>query len=283
MNSPPLVQMRDDGASCTNLIGIDEIPQSLPKAPRGDGTPVSDHRDGPGMRFAFLIHPLSEQTKDLMALDRDGRLRKDLGPGRPARVLLRGTCRLRGPLAGRCPDGRSRGPRIVDTFDGLVSAAGARAEGRLYEIPMDARAILDDPDQALELMEQAVEDAIGWGARIVGLGSMTGIVGNHGEFLAERHPIAVTTGNSLTVYATVRNLEHYCEASRDRPGRRGDRGRGDPGQHRDGRGRAAGAAVPAPGPGGKADFIPGDPPGRTGWVRGWRWISPKPSPRPRSW
>ncbi len=41
---------------------------------------------------------------------------------------------------------------------------------------------------------------------------MTGIVGNHGEFLAERHPIAVTTGNSLTVYATLRNLEHYCES-----------------------------------------------------------------------
>ncbi len=109
-------------------------------------------------------------------------------------------------------DGRSGGPRVADTFDGLVSAAGARAEGRIYEIPMDARSILGDPDRALELMEQAVEDAIGWGARIVGLGSMTGIVGNHGAYLAERQPIAVTTGNSLTVYATVRNLEHYCES-----------------------------------------------------------------------
>ena len=41
---------------------------------------------------------------------------------------------------------------------------------------------------------------------------MTGIIGDHGAYLAERHPIAVTTGNSLTVYATLRNLEHYCEA-----------------------------------------------------------------------
>jgi acetylornithine/succinyldiaminopimelate/putrescine aminotransferase/predicted amino acid dehydrogenase len=109
-------------------------------------------------------------------------------------------------------DGPRQGSRVVDTFAGLVSAAGARAEGRLYEIPMDARSILAEPDQALEFMEQAVADAIGWGARIVGLGSMTGIIGNHGAYLAERHPIAVTTGNSLTVYATVRNLEHYCEA-----------------------------------------------------------------------
>ena len=71
---------------------------------------------------------------------------------------------------------------------------------------------LVESEEGLDLMEQAVEDAIRWGARIVGLGSMTGIVGNHGAFLAERHPIAVTTGNSLTVYATLRNLEHYCEA-----------------------------------------------------------------------
>ena len=68
------------------------------------------------------------------------------------------------------------------------------------------------PTRRSSFVEQAVADAIGWGARIVGLGSMTGIIGNHGAFLAERHPIAVTTGNSLTVYATLRNLEHYCES-----------------------------------------------------------------------
>ncbi len=162
MNSSLLIQKREDGASCTNLIGFDEIPQSLPKAPRGDGTPVSDHRDGPGMRFAFLIHPISEQTKDLMALDRDGRLRRTWGRA----DLLEFCSEAHAAFGGHSrsmSDARSRGPRVVDTFAGLVSAAGARAEGRLYEIPMDARAILDDPDQALELMEQAVEDAIGWG------------------------------------------------------------------------------------------------------------------------
>src|SRR5262249_56431889 len=108
--------------------------------------------------------------------------------------------------------GQSKGSRVIDTFAGLVSSTGARAEGRLYDIPMDARSILADPDRALGLMEQAVADAIDWGARIIGLGSMTGIIGNHGAILAERHPIAVTTGNSLTVYATLRNLEHYCES-----------------------------------------------------------------------
>jgi hypothetical protein len=35
-------------------------------------------------------------------------------------------------------DGQPKGPRVVDTFAGLVSSTGARAEGRLYGIPMDA-------------------------------------------------------------------------------------------------------------------------------------------------
>jgi hypothetical protein len=169
MNSPILIQMREDGAACSNLMGFDEVPQGLPKAPRQEGTPASETADGPGMRFAFLIHPVSEQTKDLLALDQDGRLRRTWGRA----DLLEFCSEAHAAFGGRprpTTDGRSGGPRLADTFAGLVSAAGARAEGRLYEIPMDARSILDDPDRALELMEQAVEDAIGWGARIVGLG-----------------------------------------------------------------------------------------------------------------
>ena len=211
MNSPLVIEAQENGPPCSDLIGSDEALEGFDGAPAEDGAPSSDLTNRPGMRFAFLIHPISEQTKDLMALDQDGRLRRTWG-----RADLLEFCFEAHAAFGGCsrpmPDGRSRGPRIVDTFTGLVSAVGARAEGRLYEIPMDARSILDDPDRALELMEQAVEDAIGWGARIIGLGSMTGIIGDHGTFLAERHQIAVTTGNSLTVYATLRNLEHYCES-----------------------------------------------------------------------
>jgi acetylornithine/succinyldiaminopimelate/putrescine aminotransferase/predicted amino acid dehydrogenase len=210
MNSPLLIQMREDGAPGSNLIGLEKAPQSLTKAPREDGARGSDPTAGPGMRFAFVIHPISEQTKNLMDLDEDGRLRRTWGRA----DLLRFCAEAHAAFGARSRPMRERqpeGPRVVDTFSGLVSSTGGRAEGRLYEIPMDARSILADADRALDLMEQAVEDAIGWGARIIGLGSMTGIIGNHGAFLAERHPIAVTTGNSLTVYATLRNLEHYCE------------------------------------------------------------------------
>src|ERR1700733_14487250 len=158
-----------------------------------------------------MIHPITRQTNNIMDLDKEGRLRTTWG-----RAALPQFCaEAHAAFEGRTDPMRSeqpKAPRVVDTFARLISSTGARAEGRLYEIPMDARSILVDPDRALGLVGQAVEDAIDWGARIVGLGSMTGIIGNHGAFLAERHPIAVTTGNSLTVYATVRNLEHYCEA-----------------------------------------------------------------------
>ncbi len=100
--------------------------------------------------------------------------------------------------------------RLVDELANLVSPVGARAEGRLYEIPMDARSILEDPGQAIDYMEQAVDRAAEWGARLVGLGSMTGIVGGQGEHLAGRGPLRVTTGNSLTVYAALQSLLTAC-------------------------------------------------------------------------
>ncbi len=72
------------------------------------------------------------------------------------------------------------------------------------------RGILEDPGQAIVYMEQAVDRAAAWGARLVGLGSMTGIVGGQGEHLARRGPLSVTTGNSLTVYAAMRSLRIAC-------------------------------------------------------------------------
>jgi acetylornithine/succinyldiaminopimelate/putrescine aminotransferase/predicted amino acid dehydrogenase len=201
--------MREEGASASNLMEFGRAEQSLHEATREESASSAGLTDGPGMRFAFVIHPISDQTKNLMELDIDGRLRRTWGGA----DLLRFCAEAHGSFEARSRrirDVQAEGPRVVDTFAGLSSATGARAEGRLYEIPMEARSILVDPDRALELVEKAVADAIGWGARIIGLGSMTGIIGSHGKFLAERHPIAVTTGNGLTVYATVKNLEHYC-------------------------------------------------------------------------
>jgi putrescine aminotransferase len=211
MHSQLLTETHDDAPGFVKFTEIDHSqPRSWFSVPE-NGTSESDHEDGPGMRFAFMIHPISEHTKDLTELDEEGRLRQTWGGADLSQFCAEAHAAVNRRTRS-IRKKRPNVPRVVDTFAGLVSATGAHAEGRLYDIPLDARSILTDPDRALELMEQATHDAISWGARIVGLGSMTGIIGNHGAFLAERHPIAVTTGNSLTVYATVRNLEHYCEA-----------------------------------------------------------------------
>ncbi len=144
-----------------------------------------------------------------MELNQDGSLHHRWG-----RVELGDFC-LRASEAARRRAERGGGDteevRLFDRLDGLRSAAGASAEGRIYEIPMDPRSILNDPGRAMDFMDRAVEEAMVWGAGLVGLGSMTGVIGRRGADLAERHPIAVTTGNSLTVHATAANLDHFCD------------------------------------------------------------------------
>ncbi len=108
------------------------------------------------------------------------------------------------------PHGGQSEPRVVDELEGLVSSCGARAEGRLYEIPMFAAEILENQDRALELITEAIHQAADWGARLVGLGSMTGVVGTQGTYVAQHSPIPVTTGNHLTVHAAVENLLQAC-------------------------------------------------------------------------
>ena len=48
-----------------------------------------------------------------------------------------------------------------------------------------------------------MKDAADRGAKIVGLGAFTKVVGDAGVTVAKRAPIPVTTGNSLTIAATL--------------------------------------------------------------------------------
>lgn len=159
------------------------------------------------MKFAFLIHPLTNETKDLMRLDKGRVLLANWGHN-----ILRFCLDLHGAAESMRQEaaGADAQVRMVDELAKLASPARAQADGRLYEIPMDARNILDNPGQAIQYMEQAVDSAVEWGARVVGLGSMTGIVGGQGEHLARRGSVAVTTGNSLTVYGALQSLLTAC-------------------------------------------------------------------------
>lgn len=156
------------------------------------------------MKFAFLVHPLSRQSVTMLDLDRDGSLLKMWGVD--AMGVAAG---LHGAFTRSMAQGVQEHTPQVSVFDELgrlASPDGSVAEGRIYEIPLGAYEILDNPDRALAFMQEAVAQATEWGASLIGLGSMTGIVGSRGEFLAERSSIAVTTGNSLTVYTALQNL-----------------------------------------------------------------------------
>ena len=161
------------------------------------------------MKFAFLVHPLRNQVSTVLDFDSDGSLLEKWGVD--AMGVAAG---LHDAFTGSLTRAGQDRPLRVSIFDELgrlKSPTGAVAEGRLYDIPLNPAQILDDPDRALAFMEIAVQQATEWGASLVGLGSMTGIVGSRGEFLAERSPIAVTTGNSLTVYTALQNLFRVTE------------------------------------------------------------------------
>ncbi len=161
------------------------------------------------MKFAFMIHPITTKTDSLMDLDFDGTLQEKYGVD-----PLGLGAHLHNAIAEfhkRRDVSPNPHPESIDEMVDLQSPLGMVTGGRLYKIPMDAVSILEEPDRALELINEAVEMAVDWGARIIGLGSMTGIVGGRGVHVAEHSPVAVTTGNSLTVYSALQNLYHAIE------------------------------------------------------------------------
>lgn len=109
---------------------------------------------------------------------------------------------------------RREGPKQVEVVDemlNLYSKNGTCTEGRLYQIPMLVHEIKDNPTKAIEYIEQAVDMAAEWGAEVVGLGSLTGIVGGQGKYIADSSRVAITTGNSLTVFSALENLTRVCD------------------------------------------------------------------------
>jgi predicted amino acid dehydrogenase len=136
------------------------------------------------MKFCFIIHPTS--LEDVARYEPGA-----VGKGRPliekimewlpayAAVHVTGV---------RTPDGRET--------EGWFVAAPFMPEPML-KLPREIvyKKILD-----------AIEIGASLGAEIAGLGAFTGVVGDAGITIAERSPIPVTTGNSLTISAGVQSL-----------------------------------------------------------------------------
>lgn len=105
------------------------------------------------------------------------------------------------PLKKRCLDS----PIIEDifTFNRVVSDRGVQCTGKAFCIVQSPEQLLADQTRSTQLVKQACLMAQDWGAEMIGLGALCAVVGARGVEAAESCSAAVTTGNSLTVYATI--------------------------------------------------------------------------------
>ncbi len=136
------------------------------------------------MKFAFVVHPTS--LEDVVRYEPGA-----VGKGRPIieKIMEWMPAYAAAHVTGvRAPDGRET--------EGWFVAANYMPE-QMLGLPRETvyAKILD-----------AIRIGADLGAEIAGLGAFTGVVGDAGLTLAERSPIPLTTGNSLTIAAGVASL-----------------------------------------------------------------------------
>jgi fatty aldehyde-generating acyl-ACP reductase len=133
-------------------------------------------------RFAFVIHPLSAK--------------KDVARKYPFVKVL--------PESWVEWGMKHKSPMEVSHITGVRSKTGVEAEGWLVGCPLSPKLIMTMPvEKVYEKILGAIKIAEQLGAKIVGLGALTSVVGDAGVTIAERANIAVTTGNSYTIATAV--------------------------------------------------------------------------------
>ena len=135
-------------------------------------------------KFAFIIHPLS--IKDMEHVS---------------------------PILKYIPDGvleaclKMKKPFKVSHITGIQSPY-AEAEGWFVGCPLTAKQMVELPEEFV--MDRIIESgqvAQELGAKIVGLGAFTSVVGDAGITVAKNLDIAVTSGNSYTVATAIQGTE----------------------------------------------------------------------------
>jgi len=87
---------------------------------------------------------------------------------------------------------------------GVSPATGQKIEGYLYALGATPRQMMNHGERfTYKRLNQAARLSERRGARIMGLGAFTSVVGDAGITVANESDIAITSGNSLTVAATL--------------------------------------------------------------------------------
>jgi fatty aldehyde-generating acyl-ACP reductase len=135
-------------------------------------------------KFCFVIHPLSVDDVE----------RYEPGAAGKGPAIIRKIFEWMPPWAAahvtdvRTPDGRE-------------------TEGWFVTAPLFPEQMMSFPrEEVYKRIVRAIEIGAELGAQIAGLGAFTGVVGDGGVTVAERSPIPVTTGNSLTIASGIHSL-----------------------------------------------------------------------------
>tara|TARA_A100001037_G_scaffold214960_1_gene192887 strand:+ start:1392 stop:2462 length:1071 start_codon:yes stop_codon:yes gene_type:complete len=145
-------------------------------------------------KFIFMVHPPEE--KDLFRIPQL-RFLKHLPKGIPERLV--------GGL----------GPFPLFKIKGIETTDGKKAEGWVLGLLSTPKLMLQKkPEKTYKLLVKASKWGQKYGAKIMGLGAFTSVVGDAGVTVSERSPISVTTGNSLTVAATIQSVERILELAK---------------------------------------------------------------------
>lgn len=105
-----------------------------------------------------------------------------------------------------------KSPLVMSHITGIRSPTGAEAEGWFIGCPLTPKQMLSLPQEFVyKRLIQCGKLAESLGAKIIGLGAFTSIVGDGGITVAKNLDIAVTTGNS---YTTATAVEGGLDAAR---------------------------------------------------------------------
>lgn len=132
--------------------------------------------------FAFIIHPID--------------VRRDVARKFPIAKYL--------PLPVIELFLKKKGAMVLSEITGIETPDGRKTHGWFIGCPLSPKMMLELPlefvySKILECCELAEKQ----GAKIIGLGAFTAVVGDGGITIAKRSPIAVTTGNSYTVATAI--------------------------------------------------------------------------------
>ncbi len=90
---------------------------------------------------------------------------------------------------------------------GVRTPDGRETEGWFVAAPLMPEQMISFPrEEVYKRIIRAIEIGAELGADVAGLGAFTGVVGDGGITIAERSPIPVTTGNSLTIAAGIQSF-----------------------------------------------------------------------------